>query len=245
MQFASQFTAFLISSTTSATVGTDGGGEDVDVVSSGAGYGVAKRLLDVVLALGLLFCLLPVMVLCALLVRLDSPGPILFRQQRVGERGRLFTFLKFRSMRDGADVAVHRSYVTTFIRGEAERLGEGDEALFKLTRDPRVTRVGYWLRRFSLDELPQLLNVLRGEMSLVGPRPPIAYELDHYGPDHMRRLLVKPGLTGLWQVRGRSRTTFEEMVALDLAYIRTRSLLLDLRILVETIPEVLFGKDAR
>ena len=241
MQIASQFSDFVISSPPRLGE-TD---RVADGVNGGPVYRAAKRILDVLCSLLLLACLLPVLLLCAILVRLDSPGPILFRQQRVGERGRLFTFLKFRSMRAGADQAVHRAYASTFIRGGARRLGQGSDALYKLADDRRVTRVGYWLRRFSLDELPQLLNVLRGDMSLVGPRPPIPYELDHYAPQHMRRLLVKPGLTGLWQVRGRSRTTFEEMVALDLEYIRTRNLLVDLRIMIETVPEVLFAKGAR
>jgi lipopolysaccharide/colanic/teichoic acid biosynthesis glycosyltransferase len=244
MQIAPQFAALLGSP---LLVGGHGRAEGVaNGPGGGKAYRAAKRVLDVTLSLALLVCLLPVFLFCAVLVRLDSPGPILFRQQRVGERGRLFTFLKFRTMRHGADADLHRSYAASFIRGQAQRLGGvGEAGLFKLAGDPRVTRVGYWLRRFSLDELPQFLNVLWGDMSLVGPRPPIPYELDHYGPDHMRRLLVKPGLTGLWQVRGRSRTTFEEMVALDLEYIRARSLLLDLRILAQTVPEVLFAQDAR
>jgi lipopolysaccharide/colanic/teichoic acid biosynthesis glycosyltransferase len=235
----------------------------------GSLYAATKRVIDVAVAATALTLLLPVLAACALLVVLDSPGPVFFRQQRVGKNGRLFTMLKFRSMRTGADTALHQQYVAAFIGGSLTTRGVERAAspapgttggsptaatphtagttaggLYKLTDDPRVTRVGRWLRRLSLDELPQLWNVLRGEMSLVGPRPPIAYELDHYAQAHMRRLLVVPGLTGLWQVSGRSRTTFEEMVALDLRYIEERSLALDLTILLKTIPVVLLGSDA-
>jgi lipopolysaccharide/colanic/teichoic acid biosynthesis glycosyltransferase len=206
-------------------------------------YTALKRLLDVVAAVLLLLFLAPLLALCALAIRLESPGPVLFRQQRVGEGGRLFTMLKLRSMYASADVKAHRDYVASFIHGRAQPAAQ--EGLFKLVADPRVTRVGRWLRRTSLDELPQLWNVLRGEMSLVGPRPPIAYELEHYQPAHFGRLRAKPGITGLWQVSGRNRTTFEQMVALDLEYIQTRSLGMDLWILLRTIPVVFLRADAR
>jgi lipopolysaccharide/colanic/teichoic acid biosynthesis glycosyltransferase len=134
--------------------------------------------------------------------------------------------------------------VTAFIRGQAPTFDTADGRVYKLVTDKRVTRVGRWLRRTSLDELPQLWNVLRGEMSLVGPRPPTPYEVSQYGPEHFRRLAVKPGITGLWQVSGRSTTTFEEMVALDLEYIRRRSLWLDLKILLKTIPAVFSARGA-
>jgi exopolysaccharide biosynthesis polyprenyl glycosylphosphotransferase len=205
-------------------------------------YRQVKRLLDVTVAALLLTCLSPLLALCALAIRLESAGPILFRQPRVGEGGRRFTMLKFRSMYTGAKAAPHREYAAAFIRGQA-RPDQG-AGVYKLVDDPRVTRVGRWLRRTSLDELPQLWNVLRGEMSLVGPRPPIPYELEHYRPEHFRRLQVRPGITGLWQVSGRSRTTFEEMVALDLEYIKRRSLVLDLDILLRTIPTVLLRANA-
>lgn len=208
-------------------------------------YRVAKRLFDLVVASALLACLLPVLALCAFLVWRSSPGPILFRQPRVGARGREFTFLKFRSMRADADPALHREYVAAFIKGQAEQQAHAGGPMYKLVRDPRVTPVGHWLRRTSLDELPQLWNVVRGDMSLIGPRPPIPYELEHYRPDQLARLAVKPGITGLWQVSGRSRTTFEEMVALDLQYIRQASLLTDLRILARTIPVVLGREGAQ
>jgi len=202
-------------------------------------YPVVKRLVDVMVASALLVALSVVLLVCAVAIRLDSPGPVFFRQRRVGERGRPFTMLKFRTMRVDADQATHREYAASFIRGQASRQGAGGAEVYKLVRDHRVTRVGRWLRRTSLDELPQLFNVLKGEMSLVGPRPPIPYEVEHYQPTHKQRLAVTPGITGLWQVRGRSNTTFEEMVALDLEYIRRRSLILDLRILLATIPAVL------
>jgi lipopolysaccharide/colanic/teichoic acid biosynthesis glycosyltransferase len=153
--------------------------------------------------------------------------------------------LKFRSMYVGVDPSPHQSYIVAFINGQAElqRSAEG-QALYKLADDCRVTRVGRWLRETSLDELPQLWNVLRGEMSMVGPRPPLPYEAELYQPAHLQRLAVRPGITGLWQVSGRSRTTFEEMVAMDCQYIRSQSFSLDLSILLRTIPVVL-GREAR
>jgi lipopolysaccharide/colanic/teichoic acid biosynthesis glycosyltransferase len=202
-------------------------------------YRASKRGFDLLVASLLIVCLLPLFIVCAFLVWRSSPGPIIFRQPRVGVRGREFMFLKFRSMRVNADAAPHREYVAKFINGEAEQQTAGNGSMFKLVEDPRVTRAGSFLRRTSLDELPQLFNVVRGNMSLVGPRPPIPYELEHYRPEHYRRLAVKPGITGLWQVSGRSHTTFEEMIALDIEYIRRASLLTDLRLLLRTIPVVL------
>jgi lipopolysaccharide/colanic/teichoic acid biosynthesis glycosyltransferase len=195
----------------------------------------------------LIIILSPLMLVLAVLVWRSSPGPILFRQERVGAQGRRFQFLKFRSMRADADPTLHQQYVAAFIRGQAEKAaeGEGDATLYKLSDDPRITPTGRWLRRTSLDELPQLFNVIHGEMSLVGPRPPIPYELEHYQKEQFRRLAVKPGITGLWQVSGRSRTTFDEMVDLDLDYIQDASFLTDLRILFKTIPVVFFDQSAR
>jgi exopolysaccharide biosynthesis polyprenyl glycosylphosphotransferase len=201
-------------------------------------YRASKRLFDLVIASLLIVALLPVLIVCAVLVWRSSPGPVIFRQPRVGVRGREFMFLKFRSMRVDADPALHRDYVAKFINGQAEQQQAANGSMFKLVEDPRVTPIGSFLRRTSLDELPQLFNVVRGNMSLVGPRPPIPYELEHYRPEHLRRLAVKPGITGLWQVSGRSHTTFEEMVALDLEYIRRASFLTDLRLLIRTIPVV-------
>lgn len=207
-------------------------------------YELSKRVLDVVASAALLCGLAPLFAVCALAIRLDSAGPVFFRQQRVGQHGKLFTILKFRSMRADADVAPHRAYVAAFIQGQAPRQRSAEGAVYKLVDDPRITRVGRWLRRTSMDELPQLWNVLRGDMSLVGPRPPIPYEIEHYQPAHLQRLAVRPGLTGLWQISARSTSTFDAMVALDLEYIRRRSLGLDLRILLGTIPAVLRARGA-
>ncbi len=204
----------------------------------------SKRLFDLVVATALLVALAPLLALCALAVALDSPGPVLFRQQRLGQGGKPFTVLKFRTMFADADQDMHRQYATAFIQGRAAAQPSGAAQVYKLVRDPRVTRVGRWLRSTSLDELPQLWNVVRGEMSLVGPRPPIPYEIEQYEPGDLRRLAVRPGITGLWQVSGRSRMTFRQMVALDLEYIRTQSLWLDIRILLRTIPAVLSRKGA-
>ena len=183
----------------------------------------------------------------AVAIKLSSPGPILFRQTRIGQYGVPFTFLKFRSMYAVNDPQIHVEYVKRFITGNGHSSVSGakDKAVYKITKDPRVTRVGRFLRKASLDEFPQLLNVLRGEMSLVGPRPPIPYELEAYDVWHRRRLLeVKPGITGLWQVNGRSRLRFDDMVRLDLRYAKAWSPWLDLKILLQTPRAVLSGDGA-
>ena len=193
---------------------------------------VARRSLDLSVAVGVLVVLAPLLVLIALLVRMESRGSPIFRQRRVGRDEEPFTVYKFRTMRAGADAAPHRAYVTQLITGETRTL-EG-RSLYKLVADDRVTRVGRLLRSTSLDELPQLVNVLRGEMSLVGPRPVIPYEVEHYAAWYRARFAVKPGLTGLWQVSGRNERTYEEMVRLDVEYVERRSLRLDLAILART-----------
>ena len=196
-----------------------------------------KRAMDVAGSLAALIVLSPLLALIAVAIKLTSKGPVLFKQGRVGQHGVIFQFLKFRSMRPNSDPRVHQEFINEFIAGSANppKPGQPKRKVFKITDDPRVTRVGAILRRTSLDELPQFWNVLKGEMSLVGPRPPIPYELESYRTWHKRRILeVKPGITGLWQVYGRSRTTFDEMVRLDLRYARTWSILLDLKILVQT-----------
>jgi lipopolysaccharide/colanic/teichoic acid biosynthesis glycosyltransferase len=208
-------------------------------------YATVKRVFDLLVAFILLVVLAPVLLACALAIKLDSRGPVLHRQLRVGEGGRRFTMLKFRSMVARADTLSHRDYALAYINGAAQRQEQAGQALFKLADDPRITRVGAWLRRTSLDELPQLWNVVRGDMSLVGPRPPLQYEVEHYQPSHLLRLAARPGITGLWQVRGRGRTTFEEMVAIDCEYIRRQSMGLDVRILMSTIPVVVRCRDAR
>ena len=204
-----------------------------------------KRLTDVLGSLLLLGILSPVFLIIAAAIKLTSRGPILFRQKRVGEHGIPFTFLKFRSMYMNNDSHEHREYVRQLIAGQAQRKSTDGKAegVFKLTNDPRITSVGKILRRTSLDELPQLINVLRGEMSLVGPRPPLPYEVEVYATWHRRRLLeAKPGITGLWQVHGRSRVEFDDMVRLDLRYARNCSPLLDLKILLQT-PKAVMGGD--
>jgi lipopolysaccharide/colanic/teichoic acid biosynthesis glycosyltransferase len=206
-----------------------------------------KRLIDVVGSLGLLMLLSPIFLLIAIAVKLSSRGPILFRQQRIGEHGTPFTFFKFRSMFVNNDASQHKEYVQNLIAGRADkqRTEGASEGVFKLTNDPRITPVGNFLRRTSLDELPQFYNVLRGDMSLVGPRPPVAYEVEAYATWHRRRLLeAKPGITGLWQVQGRSRVGFDDMVRLDLRYARNCSPWLDLKILMRTPKAVIAGNGA-
>jgi len=201
--------------------------------------GFVKRLLDIVGSLVGLIVTSPAIAAIALAVKLDSPGPAFFAQTRVGLNRRRFTLFKFRTMRTDGDESLHKEYMSELVRGDAgSRLNKEGDVVYLLD-DPRVTSVGAFLRRTSLDELPNLVNVLRGEMSLVGPRPPIPYEVEMYDRRSLGRLAVKPGLTGLAQVRGRGSLTFKEIVELDLEYIESRSLLLDLRILLETIPSVL------
>jgi lipopolysaccharide/colanic/teichoic acid biosynthesis glycosyltransferase len=195
-----------------------------------------RRTIDFLVATLLLLLAAPLLALIALAIRIDSKGPVLFRQRRVGRGQREFTIFKFRTMRHDADATRHRKYVQSLIGGNshAER-----GRLYKLSVDDRVTRVGRFLRSWSLDELPQLINVLRGHMALVGPRPVIPYEVEMYPQDYLRRFAVKPGLTGLWQVSGRNERTYDEMVSFDIEYAEADSLLLDLRILVKTVPVVL------
>jgi lipopolysaccharide/colanic/teichoic acid biosynthesis glycosyltransferase len=182
----------------------------------------------------------------SLAVKLTSKGPVLFRQVRVGQYGRPFTFFKFRSMYSGNDPRIHKEYVTRLIAGDKDAAPKQNDApaVHKIKSDPRVTPMGRLLRRTSLDEVPQFFNVLLGEMSLVGPRPPIPYEVECYEPWHHRRLSVKPGITGLWQVSGRSRVSFDEMVRMDLRYAATWTPWLDLKILLKTPRAVLSGEGA-
>jgi len=206
---------------------------------------MTKRMIDVLGSLTLLAILSPVFCVIAAAVKLTSRGPVLFRQTRIGEHGTPFTFLKFRSMYMNNDSSEHKEYVRLLIAGQAEKNSANGTGVgvFKLTNDPRITPVGRILRRSSLDELPQLINVLTGEMSLVGPRPPVPYEVEAYATWHRRRLLeAKPGITGLWQVQGRSRVEFDDMVRLDLRYARDCSPMLDLKILLQT-PKAVMGGD--
>lgn len=205
---------------------------------------ILRRAFDLVVGLLLILLLSPVLIGVALAVRLDSRGPALFRQRRVGHEEREFTLFKFRSMRVDADPRGHREYVTALIKGEASAPEGGRENLYKLAVDNRITAVGRWIRRWSLDELPQLFNVVRGDMTLVGPRPAIPYEVGEYPAWYRKRFAVKPGLTGYWQVSGRSERTYEEMVRLDIEYVERRSIGLDLLILLKTPWVVLSRKGA-
>jgi lipopolysaccharide/colanic/teichoic acid biosynthesis glycosyltransferase len=221
-------------------------------------YFIGKRLLDVVLAIVLLILLAPVMLLVAILIKLDSAGPIFFTQERVGARRRseggqmnweirIFPFYKFRSMVRDADPHLHRAFARAFIHNDGINmvaLQNRATQVRKLVNDPRVTRMGRFLRQSSLDELPQLWNVLKGDMSMVGPRPPIPYEVELYEPWHGQRLAAIPGITGLWQVTARSSVDFDEMVRLDIWYIEHQSLWLDLEILLKTPWAVLTSKGA-
>lgn len=203
-----------------------------------------KRAMDVFGSAAALLFFSPILAAIALAVKLGSKGPILFRQERLGQYGQSFTFLKFRSMYTNCDAKIHQEYVNQFIAGQVgENAPDGSKPVFKIQKDPRVTPIGRFIRRTSLDELPQFINVLRGDMSLVGPRPPIAYEFRAYDLWHRRRVLeIKPGITGLWQVEGRSRTRFDDMVRLDLKYARGWSIWLDLKILIQT-PSAVFSGD--
>jgi lipopolysaccharide/colanic/teichoic acid biosynthesis glycosyltransferase len=206
-----------------------------------------KRLMDVVGSAIALTFNAPVFLVIAFVIKMSSKGPVFFRQQRIGQHGEPFTFLKFRTMQVNNDPGLHKEYVQKLIAGRAEPASSNGNGhgIYKIKSDPRVTKFGAVLRRTSLDELPQLINVLRGEMSLVGPRPPIKYEVDAYDIWHRSRLLeAKPGITGLWQVNGRSRVKFDDMVRLDIRYARTWSVWLDIKILLQTPHAVLLGEGA-
>jgi lipopolysaccharide/colanic/teichoic acid biosynthesis glycosyltransferase len=221
-------------------------------------YFACKRLLDIVVAALLLLVLSPLMLLIAILVALETPGPSIYGQQRVGLRRRrdgqkttwkvgTFRCYKFRTMHHNSDSSVHRTFMEAYIRNDCQGMAElhsGDEKVLKLQRDPRVTRLGWFLRRTSLDELPQLWNVLKGSMSLVGPRPPIPYEVELYDSWHHQRLEAKPGMTGLWQVTARSSASFDRMVDLDVQYVESQSFKMDLNILLRTPLAVLRGHGA-
>lgn len=241
-----------------ATVSTDGQAPGVvallEANANRSFYFLCKRCLDVCLASVILLLLVPVFLLIAALIKLDSRGPIFFTHERVGAKRKKtaretvwtitnFGMHKFRSMSANADSRVHEDYIRDFVAGRVQP-SEENGGQFKLTKDPRVTRVGRMLRRTSLDELPQLFNVLKGQMSLVGPRPVPPYEVACYRNGENKRLAALPGITGLWQVNGRCRVSFEEMIRMDLEYIRNASLWLDLRILLLTIPAVLCGRGA-
>jgi lipopolysaccharide/colanic/teichoic acid biosynthesis glycosyltransferase len=195
-------------------------------------YRIIKRAIDIAASVLALVLLSPLFAIAALAIKLTGKGPVLFKHQRIGYHGLPFTMLKFRTMSMENDPQIHRDYVGRLVSGELGPVGEN--TAFKLFNDPRITPFGRFLRLTSLDELPQFWNVLRGDMTLVGPRPALPYEWGRYQPWHRRRLSSRPGITGLWQIEGRSTTTFDAMVQLDIEYIKRRSTLLDLMIIFMT-----------
>jgi lipopolysaccharide/colanic/teichoic acid biosynthesis glycosyltransferase len=215
-----------------------------DVLRTRQGYLFLKRILDFVVSLAALVLLLPLLLLIALLVRLDSPGQALFVQTRIGKDGDPFKIFKFRTLPQNIDDSGHREFMSAFVRGKIHR-GETGRVIYKPFSPSQITPVGRVLRRTGLDELPQLINVLRGEMSLVGPRPNVPWEVEAYEDWHKMRLTVLPGITGLAQVNGRSGLDFDSIAGLDIEYIRRQSLSLDLRILLETVRSALGGRGAR
>jgi len=203
-----------------------------------------KRAIDLVGSSIGLILLAPFLLAIAILIRLDSPGPAIFAQRRIGKDGKEFTFYKFRSMYTDCDDGIHKAYMAKLIASETEDNLRGGSGCFKIEEDPRVTRIGRFLRKSSLDELPQLINIFKGEMSLVGPRPALPYEVEMYEAWHLRRLAVTPGITGLWQVSGRSEKNFHEMVELDLEYIDKWSIWMDLIIILKTFRTIFDKKGA-
>jgi lipopolysaccharide/colanic/teichoic acid biosynthesis glycosyltransferase len=228
-------------------------------------YYALKRLFDLILVISSILFIFPLIALIIILVKLDSPGPVIYSQKRVGARYirkngthywqiETFTLYKFRTMRVNAGSKLHQDYIAAYIAGDKEKMAalqpggnqpnENIEKSYKLRNDPRITRTGNILRKLSLDELPQIWNVFMGDMSLVGPRPPIPYEVEMYQQEHFQRLAAKPGITGWWQVSGRGETSFEQMVRLDKAYIERQSLWVDLKILLFTVPAAFKQKGA-
>ena len=205
-------------------------------------FTAAKRLLDLTVALGSLLVLSPIFLVVAIAIKATSSGPVLFRGTVIGKGGVPFTYYKFRSMKAGGDTKKHEEFIKNYVKDNKGHVDEDTgEEVFKLTNDPRVTTIGKIIRRLSIDEFPQMLNVLKGDMSVVGPRPPVPYEFELYDERMKRRLLVKPGITGLNQVRRRSQSTFEQMYEDDLEYIRNQSIALDITIMLKTPWVMLFG----
>lgn len=213
-----------------------------ETIAVAPGYMRMKRILDVVITLLLLIPLCIVMLIIAVAIRVDSDGPILFRQKRVGLNGVEFDIFKFRSMYNRSDETLHREAIERYIANETINDGPSTNLQYKKVDDPRVTRVGKFIRKTSLDELPQFFNLLRGEMTLVGPRPPLPYEVALYSEHDKLRLCGKPGLTGLWQVYGRSQVPFHDMVEMDIAYLEQQSILQDLKLIILTIPVMVLGR---
>ncbi len=210
-----------------------------------AGYAAAKRWLDIIMCGAVLVIGLPLWLAIGLLIKLTSPGPVFYRGTVVGKGGEAFRYFKFRTMVAGGDNTAHKQWLEEFVKSDAAfAADESGKPVFKVVNDPRVTKIGRWLRKLSLDEVPQMLNVLDGEMSLVGPRPPVPYEYEHYDDVAKQRLAVTPGITGLYQVTARSQVGFSGMLAIDLDYIRRRSIWRDLWIMVKTPVVMLTGKGA-
>jgi len=205
-------------------------------------YKILKRLLDLIGSVTGIILLLPIFIIISICIKLTSKGPILFWETRLGQNAKPFTSYKFRTMYVNNDRSYDQEFVKNLIDGKYGKIGENPT--YKLKHDPRVTPLGRLLRVTNIDELPQFINVLKGDLSLVGPRPPLLYEYDNYEEWHKERLSIKPGITGLWQVTGRSSTTFDEMVQLDIEYVRKRSLILDIKILIKTAYSVISGKAA-
>jgi lipopolysaccharide/colanic/teichoic acid biosynthesis glycosyltransferase len=212
------------------------------IIYTNPSYLRAKRVLDIAFSLLILIPLSIVIAVFAILIRIDSKGPIFFRQKRVGKNGVQFDMFKLRSMYVDSDDSFHRESIKQYMNGAALNDKVNADNLYKLVDDPRVTRIGRFIRKFSIDELPQFINVFRGEMTLVGPRPPLPYEVEEYDSHHWIRLSGKPGLTGTWQVYGRSRVPFQKMVEMDIEYLGEQSLLLDLKLIALTLPVMLKGR---
>jgi lipopolysaccharide/colanic/teichoic acid biosynthesis glycosyltransferase len=215
----------------------------IKTIRINANYLQAKRILDLVFTLLISPFLIIVGIIVALCIKLDSKGPIFFRQKRYGENGVEFEFLKFRSMYVNNDQTIHREKMLEYMK-TGQRLNDNVTATttYKYIDDPRITRIGRFIRKTSLDELPQFWNVLRGEMSLVGPRPPISYEVEQYSPHDKLRLMGKPGLTGTWQIYGRSRVTFQEMIEMDIEYLEQQSIWQDIKLIFLTVPVMIFAR---
>ena len=213
----------------------------IEFIELRSNYLRAKRVLDVLFTLLIFIPLCLVMAIIAVCIRLNSQGSIFYRQKRIGQHGVEFEMLKFRSMYENCDDTLHRQAIEKYMAGQ-KILENGGVLSYKQVDDPRITSVGRFIRKTSLDELPQFLNVLRGQMSLVGPRPPVPYEVEHYSQYDRLRLIGKPGLTGTWQVYGRSKVTFQSMVSMDIEYLKRQSLLEDLKLIALTIPVMIQGR---
>jgi len=213
----------------------------IKTITINANYLRAKRILDIVFTLLISPLLIVVGIIVAICIKLDSKGPVIFRQKRHGQNGVEFEFLKFRSMRVNNDQAIHRDKILEYMKGQKLNNDTTGTTAYKYISDPRITRVGRFIRKTSLDELPQFWNVLRGEMTLVGPRPPLPYELEQYSSYEKQRLAGKPGLTGTWQVYGRSRVTFQEMIEMDITYLEQQSIWQDIKLIFLTVPVMIFA----